>query len=178
MTVTLGAIAFLASAMLSAVFVFTAEPIRKVAAAKVDRAIGDVLPPFDNSPAIEMTETKIDGRTLRLYPARKDSRPVGIAVETSTGGGFGGEIRLMVGFLPDGRIYKTAVLSHAETPGLGDKIDARRSTFSLQFEGKDPATFNLAVRQDGGDVDAITAATISSRAFCDAVERAKKVIRN
>jgi electron transport complex protein RnfG len=62
---------------------------------------------------------------------------------------------------------------------LGDKIEKEKSldkstgkSWSSQFEGKDPAEFRLAVKKDGGDVDAITAATISSRAFCDAVQRA------
>jgi electron transport complex protein RnfG len=64
------------------------------------------------------------------------------------------------------------VLAHKETPGLGDKMDASKSDFPLQFKGKNPADFKLHVTKDGGNVDAITAATISSRAFCDAVERA------
>lgn len=71
----------------------------------------------------------------------------------------------MVGFLPDGTIHRVETLSHNETPGLGDKIDRSKSDFSVQFEGKNPRTFRLAVRKDGGDVDAITASTISSRAY-------------
>lgn len=78
----------------------------------------------------------------------------------------------MVGFLPDGTIHNTAVLEHKETPGLGDKMDIRKAPWSEQFRGKNPAEYRLQVRKDGGDVDAITAATISSRAFCDAVQRA------
>jgi len=78
----------------------------------------------------------------------------------------------MVGFAPDGTILRVAVLEHKETPGLGDKIDKSRSDFSVQFEGKNPESFKLSVKKDKGDVDAITASTISSRAFCDAVSRA------
>ncbi len=78
----------------------------------------------------------------------------------------------MVGMLDDGSISNTAVLSHKETPGLGDKMDIKKSDFPKQFEGKSPESFKLKVSKDGGDVDAITAATISSRAFCDAVKRA------
>jgi electron transport complex protein RnfG len=178
MVVTLGVITLLSSAVLSAVYVLTAEPIRKAATAKIDKAIGEVLPPFDNSPSSEVIEKEIDGRIIRLYPARKDGEPVGVAVETFTTRGFGGTITLMVGFRPDGFIYKTSVLSHTETPGLGDKIDGRKSDFCIQFEGKDPATFKLAVKKEGGDVDAITASTISSSAFCDAVERAYRALRN
>ena len=78
----------------------------------------------------------------------------------------------MVGFLPDGTINDVAVLEHEETPGLGDKMEKKKSDWSLQFQGKNPETFRLSVTKDGGDVDAITASTISSRAFCDAVTRA------
>ncbi len=78
----------------------------------------------------------------------------------------------MVGLLPDGSIYDVAVLEHKETPGLGDKMEKRKSNWGDQFKGKDPKLFNVSVTKDGGDVDAITASTISSRAFCDAVNRA------
>ena len=75
----------------------------------------------------------------------------------------------MVGFNVDGTIKGISVLSHTETPGLGDKIEPSKSSFSAQFEGKDPQNFKLVVKKDGGDVDAITASTITSRAYCDAV---------
>ena len=88
--------------------------------------------------------------------------------------GFSGKIEIMAGFLPSGTINNTAVVSHKETPGLGDKMDVKKSDFPIQFMGKNPATYKLAVTKDGGDVDAITAATITSRAFCDAVDRAYK----
>jgi electron transport complex protein RnfG len=84
----------------------------------------------------------------------------------------------MVGFSPDGTIRNTAVLEHKETPGLGDKMETEKSDFPDQFKGENPADFGLSVTKDGGDVDAITAATISSRAFCDAVDRAYKTFMN
>ena len=95
-----------------------------------------------------------------------------MAVESSTMKGFSGLIRLMVGFDMDGKIKDITVLEHAETPGLGDKIEKEKSDFNVQFQGKDPATFELKVEKDNGEVDAITASTISSRAYCDAVQRA------
>jgi electron transport complex protein RnfG len=94
---------------------------------------------------------------------------VGYAVKTYTDKGFGGHIELMAGFLPDGSIHNVLVLQHKETPGLGTRMtDAK---FSNQFLGKNPATYALRVKKDGGEVDAITAATVSSRAYCDALER-------
>jgi electron transport complex protein RnfG len=64
------------------------------------------------------------------------------------------------------------VLEHAETPGLGDKMAAPGNPLLASFEGRNPAEMNLAVKKDGGDVDALTAATITSRAYVDAVARA------
>jgi electron transport complex protein RnfG len=107
-----------------------------------------------------------------VYPATLEGALVGYAVETFSNKGFGGRITLMVGFQPDGTVYNTSVVSHAETPGLGDKMDASKSNFSEQFKGIHPSTFRLAVKKDGGDIDAITASTITSRAFADAVSRA------
>ena len=94
----------------------------------------------------------------------------GAAVKTSEGG-FGGKIDMMVGFLADGTIKGTSVLSHAETPGLGANMTGK---FKDQFVDKNPADFRLIVKKDGGDVDAITAATITSRAFSKAVDKAYK----
>lgn len=93
---------------------------------------------------------------------------MGAAVKTSEGG-FGGKIDMMVGFLADGTIKGTSVLSHSETPGLGANMTGK---FKDQFVDKNPANFRLIVSKDGGDVDAITAATITSRAFSKAVDKA------
>ena len=78
----------------------------------------------------------------------------------------------MVGFSPEGEIINISVLDHKETPGLGDKMQKDKSEWSNQFNGKNPANDNLVVTKDGGLIDAITASTISSRAYCDAVQRA------
>ena len=76
----------------------------------------------------------------------------------------------MVGLLTDGTINKVSVLQQSETPGLGANMVNPK--FKDQFDGKNPASFKLNVKKDGGDVDAITAATISSRAFSEAVRTA------
>jgi electron transport complex protein RnfG len=81
----------------------------------------------------------------------------------------------MAGFKPDGTIIGISVLNHKETPGLGTKIT--EPEFKEQFTGKNPGEFILKVKKDGGQVDAITAATISSRAFCDAIQRAYNTIQ-
>ena len=104
---------------------------------------------------------------------------MGYAVESFTSKGFSGTINIMVGFDMDGNIVGTSVISHAETPGLGAKMT--EPAFYSQFVGKNPSSFRpsfrLSVAKDGGDVDAITASTITSRAYCDAVDRAWRVFQ-
>ena len=101
-----------------------------------------------------------------------DKAPLGAAVE-STAGGFGGDLKVLVGFDTDGKILGYTVLQHAETPGLGAKAD---KWFQKDGKGciigKSPATDKLTVKKDGGDIDAITASTITSRAFLLAVTQA------
>jgi len=86
----------------------------------------------------------------------------------------------MVGFTPDGTIVGTSVISHAETPGLGAKISDGESHFITQFEGKNPgdSNFKFAVKKDGGSFDAITASTITSRAFIDVLNNAYNAFLN
>lgn len=132
-------------------------------------AVSQVLPDFDNAPTEE--QFPADGYPgLELFPATRGGEPVGVAVRTYSSNGYGGEVRLMVGFDAQGTITGTSVLAHSETPGLGAKMTEQ--SFQGQFVGINPGSEPLMVTKDGGSIDAITAATISSRAFCDAVTRA------
>ncbi len=172
MFLTLFVTSLVSATALGFVYEATKEPIAKAKQANKISAFKKVLPEFDNDPLAEqITITTAEGDVI-LYPASNKGIPVAAAVETFSKKGFGGNIKLMVGVLPDGRINGIDVLEHKETPGLGDKIDSAKTSFSQQFLNKDLTTYNLAVRKDGGDVDAITAATISSRAFCDAIKKA------
>ncbi|MDR1055242.1 MAG: RnfABCDGE type electron transport complex subunit G [Prevotellaceae bacterium] len=174
MVLTLLIITLLSAAALGGAYVLTKETIDLGKIKKVNDAIAQVVPEFDNNPSGEVIKKGIDGDTVKLYPAKKDGKLVGMAAETFTKSGFSGLITLMVGFLPDGTINDITVISHNETPGLGDKIEKGKSNFSIQFEGKNPLTTKISVSKDGGEIDAITASTISSRAYCDAVNRAFK----
>src|SRR5665811_2308278 len=139
-------------------------------------AIKEVVPEFDNNPDEEMYRLPTgEGDSLDIYPAKKDNHIVGYAVNTFTKKGFSGNISLMAGFKPDGTIINITVLEQKETPGLGTKMT--ESKFKDQFNDKNPSAFKLKVKKDGGPVDAITAATISSRAFCDAVQRAYNALQ-
>lgn len=172
MIITLLVITLIASTTLGFVYEFTKIPIAAAKQTAKMKAINEVLPEFNNQPNEEVYKIAIDNDTLYFYPARKNRKLVGTAIETFTNKGFSGNIKLLVGILPDGSINDIVVLEHKETPGLGDKMSKSKSDFSLQFQGINPENFNINVKNDGGDVDAITASTISSRAYCDAVNRA------
>jgi Na+-translocating ferredoxin:NAD+ oxidoreductase subunit G len=172
MVATLFTVTLVAAGLLGTVYALTKEPIRLAELKKKNEAIQVVVPGFDNEPSQEVKRVFMDGDSLYLYTARKGGKVLGTAVETFTNQGFNGRFKLMVGFKPDGTIIDIAVIQQSETPGLGSKMEKGKSDFSLQFMGKNPATFKLAVKKDRGDVDAITASTITSRAYCDAVARA------
>lgn len=172
MALVLTGISLVASAALGLVYNSTKEPIAKVNLDNKNISIQEVLPAFDNQPFADAYKLPSDGDSLTCYPGTKNGQLVGTAIETYTDKGFSGKVKVIVGLLPDGTINSCKVLEHKETPGLGDKMDKSKSDFAIQFDKKNLSSFKAKVKKDGGDVDAITAATISSRAFCDAVERA------
>jgi electron transport complex protein RnfG len=171
MALSLTLISLGASACLGFVYELTKEPIELSVLHKKLDAIRQVVPDFTNNPDEDMYRLPTgEGDSLEIYPAKKDGEIVGYAVNTYTNKGFSGYINLIAGFKPDGTIINISVLQQKETPGLGTKM--KEAGFKDQFNDKDPSVFQLKVKKDGGPVDAITAATISSRAFCDAVQRA------
>ncbi len=171
MVLALVLVSVVAALALGSAYVLTKKPIALAQKRKQEAAIKAVLPAFNQLKGIKVPDA--DGADSLLFNvATKAGKLVGIAVKTYTDKGFGGRIEAMIGFLPDGTIYNTSILELKETPGLGTKLQKSKSDFPDQFKGKNPKTFRLKVKKDGGDVDAITAATISSRAFCDAVQRA------
>lgn len=176
MVLSLTLISLVASACLGFVYEFTKKPIELSNLNKKLNAIRQVVPEFTNNPNEEMFRLPTgEGDSLDVYPAKKDSVLTGYAVNTYTQKGFSGYISLIAGFKPDGTIINVAVLEQKETPGLGSKM--KDPEFSSQFNDKNPAEFALKVKKDGGPVDAITAATISSRAYCDALQRAYNTLQ-
>ena len=108
--------------------------------------------------------------SIEIYPAYLNNEFVGAAVIGSTEKGFSGLVKIMIGFNPSGVVENVVVLEQKETPGLGTKM--AEDKFLKQFKGANLSTFNLKVKKDGGEVDALTGATISTRAFCDAAQTA------
>lgn len=169
MIASLLCVSILAGGCVGGLYLLTRAQIAQAEQEKQEAAIKAVLPAFDRLETRHLPAPDGSG-ILTAYDAYAGDALVGTAVRTFTKKGFSGEIDLMAGFRPDGSIHRVQVLQHAETPGLGSKMTEAR--FATQFEARHPQTFRLRVKKDGGDVDAITAATISSRAYCDALERA------
>ena len=172
MVLALTVICLVCAALLGLVQHVTAGPIARTDQQKENAAIAAVVPAFDNEPSSEKTAV---GESV-VFTARSGEDIVGYAIKVRTGG-FGGTLVMMVGFTPDGTVYNTSVLSHSETPGLGAKITDEGVAPRAQVIGKNPATTVMDVKKYHGDIDAITASTITSRAFLKGITIAYDVFR-
>jgi electron transport complex protein RnfG len=168
LTLTLTLICLISGGLLAGVDALTRDRIAAVKAAREQAARNEVLPVHDNVPKAVVVR-HLD-REWNFFVARQAGAFAGAAVETSSPNGYGGEIRLMVGFGADGKSTGIAILEQKETPGLGANIDT--PGFRDRLAGLDLVKTNWRVKKDGGDIDHITAATISSRAVTDAVREA------
>ncbi len=175
MLLSLTGITILAGTILAIVNISTEKPIAEGAERTRNEAIAAILPPFDK---IERsTATDSDGDTLTIYIATLEGSNTGVAVETFSNDGFGGYISIIAGFDKDGSVCGYRILQHAETPGLGANMD---KWFMADGTPHNIIGSNgpLAVKADGGDIDAITGATITSRAFLQAINRARSAATN
>ena len=169
MAFCLTAVCLVCSAVVGVAYAVTADPIAEAARAKTTASIARVLPEFTAEP--EQGSIELNGVNYQYYKVPG----AGCAIISSTSG-FGGVLSLMVGIAENGTIHNTTVLSHSETPGLGAKCTTDEH-FISQFQGFDPAAKTLAVKKDGGDVDAITASTFTSRAYTEAVKNAVNAVK-
>lgn len=175
MIVSLGCITVIAGSLLGWMYSVTQEPIARQAEAQQQAAISEVAPAFNNNPENEKWETTIDGNSFTVYPAYDNNKLVGAAVKGSSMNGFSGEIVVMCGFEADGTVKDYRVLQQAETPGLGSKMEMwfRDPAGARSVIGKNPDKASFYVSKDaGGEIDGITAATISSRAFLETLRNA------
>ncbi|CCZ70434.1 RnfABCDGE type electron transport complex subunit G [Bacteroides gallinaceum] len=178
MILSLTGFSIVAGGLLGWVNAATAEPIAQANAKALSDAIAVVIPGFDNNPAEEAETVEVEGTTYKIYPATQGGKPIGAAVEASANG-FGGTLTVLVGFDTEGNIIDYSLLSHAETPGLGSKAsDWFKKGAKGDITGKNPGTQSLTVSKDGGEIDAITASTITSRAFLQAVNNAWSAYMN
>ena len=157
MLLVLTGVTAISVALLAYVNELTKGPIAEANAKTLSDAISIVVPAFDNNPTAEATKETVNGVEYTIYSAM----------------GFGGELKVLVGFDADGKIYDYSLLSHAETPGLGSKAaDWFKEGNKGSIKGMNPGEAPLTVSKDGGQIDAITASTITSRAFLNAVNAA------
>jgi len=131
-----------------------------------------VLPP---SPLLGTEQASV------AYRARRGGEPVAVIFNSIAPDGYSGRIHLLVGVYVDGRLAGVRVVKHAETPGLGDAIESRKSSWIHAFDGKsleNPAPGGWAVKRDGGEFDQLTGATITPRAVVAAVRNTLLYYRN
>jgi Na+-translocating ferredoxin:NAD+ oxidoreductase subunit G len=169
----LTAITVSAALLLSLVEAVTREPIAEQRRQLTLKALGAVLPPFDNAPDEETLTMVVGvdrkGQEVRrtFYRGRAEGVLTGVAFEVVAPDGYSGNIHIMVGVHPGGAVNGIEILTHAETPGLGDKIEL--PWFKDQFAGQTLEGVDWRVKKDGGDFDQITGATVSPRAIVGAV---------
>lgn len=172
MLICLTAVCLVCSALLAGVNALTAEPIKKAADAALVASISEVLPQGGELSAEK--KASLGDVEYTYYELCAGEETLAYAVRSSSIG-FGGPLVLMVGVLADGTVYNTSVLSHSETPGLGAKCNTDEHFYS-QFRQL-PAKTPLALSKDGGSLDAITASTITSRAYVAAVNNAVELVK-
>lgn len=153
----------ISSALLAAVYGKTKDPIAAALERRTAASAAKVMPPGLATPE----KLEVDG--VCFYVARRDGRLAAVAVEGRSRSGYGGDVALMVGMSADGKLVNFEVVQASETPGLGTKMTSE--AFKAPLRGK-AITSPWKVKKDGGEVDAITAATISSRAALECIRNA------
>jgi len=171
-----------AGLILSLVELVTREPIAEQRRLETLRALQAVLPQANNSPD-EDTVQLVTGKDKRgrdvqrtFFRGKQDGALSGVAFKVVAPDGYSGNIDIMVGIDPSGTIAGIEILSHAETPGLGDKIAL--PSFKANFAGKNLGNADWRVKKDGGEFDQITGATISPRAVVGAVRKGLEFYRD
>ena len=176
LVLVLTVICVIAGVLLAWVNNLTAGPIAEAERAERVQAINKVLPAYDNTPDGNTFQVEEAGRKWTFYVARLTEQFVGAAFSSTSRKGYGGDITVMVGVNAAGKVQAIEILKQKETPGLGAKIGDKG--FKALFSGRDIRGTNWAVRKDRGDIDQITAATISSRAVVEAVKTGLDVYLN
>ena len=185
----LAAFAAVGSGLISGVYEQTKEPIAAAERAAEAKQLLEIFPrdSHDNELIDDRFAVDAEGPLLALrergtgYRARRNNEVTGIILPATARDGYSGDIRLLVGIDRGGAVAGVRVLSHRETPGLGDKIELKKSDWVLSFDHKtlaDPAPDRWAVIKDGGDFDAFTGATATPRAVVAAVKSAMEYSQN
>ncbi len=172
----LGVAVLLSTSLLALAHISTRDAIAQREAEDLQQSLSQVLPPsiHDNDLLNSTLEISEDGQPVVVYRARLQQQTSAVAWNITAPDGYGGPIRLLLGVAADGTVLGVRVLSHAETPGLGDWIETAKSPWILGFDGHSLDNLSddgWAVRKDGGRFDQFTGATITPRAVVGAVHR-------
>jgi Na+-translocating ferredoxin:NAD+ oxidoreductase subunit G len=177
MVLTLFLVTLIAATALGYVYDLTKDAIEIAKLKAQAEAITKVLPQYETLGESFKVTAETEGDSLEIFPAYNGQELVGIAIKTYTKKGFSGFISVMAGIDKDGNFSGYEVLEHAETPGLGSKMGVWFNNADKPKQniiGRNPNSTKFLVTKDGGEIDAITASTITSRAFLDAMTRAYK----
>lgn len=182
MVLSLGVIGIVAGGLLGGMYAITKNPIAEAEQRQLTASIAEVVPTFDNSPEADSDTINMDGKDFVIYPAMENGRLNGAAVLGYTMEGFSGEVAVLCGFDAEGNVKDYRVIRHAETPGLGAKMEDwfHDPAGARSVIGKNPSVESFYVTKDKdkhGEIDAITAATISSRAFLGVMRQAYTAYR-
>lgn len=172
----LGLFALVTALLLASTYLGTRDTIAEAERRAAQKILLEIFPPesHDNDllndtlaipPALRESLNLDPGADIHV--ARRDGEVTGFIVPATAPDGYSGDIRLILGIRPDGALAGVRVLSHNETPGLGDKVELRKSDWIRSFKGKslgNPAREDWAVEKDGGTFDQFTGATITPRA--------------
>lgn len=183
--ILLGFVALLCTAISAGIFFLTKDKIDAVMAAQQRELLLQVIPQdyFNNNlleSAVIPQDKNLEG-IQKIYFAKKDGNVSAYAYETTAPDGYSGDIRLLVGLDPKGKILGVRVIEHHETPGLGDKIELRISNWILNFTHQLINEHNLnewAVKKDGGKFDQFSGATITPRAVVNQTKRSTLIMLN
>ncbi|MFN3077115.1 MAG: electron transport complex subunit RsxG [Alphaproteobacteria bacterium] len=172
----LGGFCLVYALLLAVTNMFTAEPIRQRAIEDTENSLNQVVPAslYENKLVADPIFVKGEtGEEVKIYRGTKAGKVTGVAYEIR-GSGYAGAIRLIMGVDPNGHILGVRAVSFKETPGLGDKIDAKKSDWITRFTGKflgDPPKDKWKVKKDGGVFDQFSGATITPRAVVNAIRK-------
>ncbi len=188
-SVLLGLFATLATGLIAGVYLGTRERIAAERRKAEGRALHQIVPVerHDNQMLDDFIALGEDAPGLglrgerRLYVARRGGEAVAVVIPATAPDGYAGDIDLAVGVNSDGSIAGVRVLAHRETPGLGDRVELKKSPWILGFDGRslaDPEPERWGVKKDRGAFDQFTGATITPRAVTAAVKRSLEYFRD
>ena len=172
----LALIALGAATILGGTELATRKPIAEARRAVAVAALNEIVPPswYDNDLLQHQRTMTVNERPSVVYTAHRQGRAVAVILSTVAPDGYTGPIEFLLGLRRDGTIIGVRVTHHRETPGLGDKVELRKSHWILSFNGKsmfNPPAAQWQVKRDGGAFDQFTGATVTPRAVVRAIHK-------